>query len=297
MRIHYYNISRLKHKQRIKGCVLICLVLMIIIGWFTFRTVKTEASAAVSKKDAVQTLQLSKRVSGLRHIAVNMLNKGLSDVYIKERTDNRKNIVKPQANVQKKMVYLTFDDGPSKDITPQILDILNKYSVKASFFVIGTQCKYYPDMLIKEKENGSSICNHTYTHIYKAIYSSISSFDADVKKCSDVIKSILGASYAPKYVRFPGGGFGQKYIPFRNSVKKVGYTPVNWNIDTGDSLGKNVPSEKLIENVKVQLKNIPKGHNVIVLMHDMTGKQTTVEALPAIIEYLKAEGYSFTAFN
>ncbi|HEX3029807.1 MAG TPA: polysaccharide deacetylase family protein [Clostridia bacterium] len=291
-----HKIRYTKRNRRTKRIILICLAILACSGFILFHTVKTNASIAVKNdigKAVVSAVNETKLQ--LTSIVAQKVSPSAAKSQTKPATLKPKAI---QSTVKiKKTAYLTFDDGPSKDVTPQILNILNKYGIKASFFVIGTECYYYPEMLIKEKNDGNTICNHTYSHNYKAIYSNIPSFEKDVKKCDNAIKSVLGDSYSPKYIRFPGGGFGKKYFPYRNTLKREGYTPVNWNIDTGDSLGKNVPAAKLIENVKNQLKNVPKGRSVIVLMHDMTGKQTTVEALPSIIAYLKAQGYTFAKFD
>ncbi len=296
MKVFNHKITYTKHNRRMKGFVLICLAALACFGFFAFHAVKTNASITIKKDVVIEVASaVNETKLRLKYIIAQKESSSAANLQNKPATITPKAI---QNKVRiKKTAYLTFDDGPSKDITPQILNILNKYGIKASFFVIGTECTNFPEMLIKVKEDGNAICNHTYSHNYKAIYSSIPSFDKDVKRCDNAIKSVLGDSYSPKYIRFPGGGFGKKYLPYRNSVKQEGYIPVNWNIDTGDSLGKNVPAAKLIENVKQQLKNVPKGHDVIVLMHDMTGKQTTAEALPSIIEYLKAQGYTFAKFD
>lgn len=190
----------------------------------------------------------------------------------------------------KKVAYLTFDDGPSENNTPEILNILDKYNVKATFFVVGSMASKYPDLVKLEYEKGHAIGNHTYSHNYKYIYSNVNAFIDDVNKDDEVLKSIIGTKYDSKLVRFPGGSFGVKMKPFRDALIKAGYHYVDWNDLTGDAEGKNVSVDKLLSNLKKYTEN---EEHVVILMHDAPDKTTTAEALPMVIEYLKSLGYSF----
>lgn len=134
------------------------------------------------------------------------------------------------------------------------------------------------------------IKNKSYTHDYKYIYSNSKNLINDFNKGASTIKSILGSDFNIKYVRFPGGSFGQKLKPFRAAVQNAGLKYIDWNSLNGDAEGQNIPVDKLIENVK----ETSKGKNkIVILMHDISTKETTVQALPQIIEYLKSQGYSF----
>lgn len=193
-----------------------------------------------------------------------------------------------------KTAYLTFDDGPSPNVTPKILDILNNYNVKATFFVIGRQASANKNLIIRENKEGNAIGDHTYTHDYTYIYQNTKNLVDDFDKCRDTVKSILGHDYNIKYVRFPGGAFGADRKPFREAVMNAGYSFIDWNSLNGDAEGSNIPSDKLVN----RLKETSKGKNtLVVLMHDAASKQTTVQALPQIIEYLKASGYVFKTLN
>lgn len=191
----------------------------------------------------------------------------------------------------KKEAFLTFDDGPTTNITPQILKILDDYNIKATFFVVGQNAEKHPELVREEKDKGHSIENHTYSHDYKYIYASTSNFIKDVEKNNQVLTSILG-EYDSKIIRFPGGSFGSKRAPYREAVKKAGYTYVDWNALNGDAEALNVPADKLLANIKSTVTN---QNHLVILMHDSSTKQTTVEALPKIIDYLKSKGYVFKA--
>jgi len=193
-----------------------------------------------------------------------------------------------------KIAYLTFDDGPSSKTTPGILKILDHYNIKATFFVIGSRAIISPDIVKMEAEDGQSIGNHTYSHEYNQIYSTTNAFISDVNKCETVLKSIIGSGYDSKILRFPGGSFGAKRAPFRVAIKEAGYHYIDWNDLTGDAEGQAIPVNKLLSNIK----NYTKGkEHVVILMHDAPDKETTVQALPQVIEYLKSQGYSFNTLK
>lgn len=201
---------------------------------------------------------------------------------------------KPQGSVaqldpNKKVVYLTFDDGPTRKITPKVLEVLDKYNVKATFFVLGQMAEKNPDLLKEERAKGHAIANHSYSHDYKLLYSNATNFLKDFEKSTAVINSILG-DYNGKVIRFPGGSYGSKRAPYKKVAKDAGYTFVDWNALNGDAEHQNVPASQLLARVQSSTKG--KNHAVI-LMHDAATKSTTVEALPKVIEYLKSQGYEF----
>lgn len=189
-----------------------------------------------------------------------------------------------------KVAYLTFDDGPSASTTPGILKALDKYNIKATFFIIGDMAITNPNLVKMEAEDRQAIGNHTYSHNYKKIYSNPNAFIGDVNKCQAVLKSILGNNFNSRLVRFPGGSFGTRLEPFRKALKSEGYHYIDWNDLTGDAEGQNIPVDKLLSNLTKYTSG--KDH-VVILMHDAPDKVTTVQALPQVIEYLKAQGYSF----
>ncbi|HBC97082.1 MAG TPA: polysaccharide deacetylase [Clostridium sp.] len=193
----------------------------------------------------------------------------------------------------RKVVYLTFDDGPSANNTPKILDILNQYNIKATFFLIGQNAEQNKDLVKREAAQGNVIGNHTYSHDMKYIYSDPKTFMEDIYKCQTVLSSILGENYNLKLVRFPGGSFGVRLKPFREELTGNGYHYVDWNDLNGDAEHNNVPVQNLIHTTK---KYAIYDH-LVVLMHDAPAKVTTVQALPAIIEYFKSQGYSFETLN
>lgn len=209
-------------------------------------------------------------------------------------SDNKKNInssgeFDPYKPDGKKVAYLTFDDGPSTNNTPKILDILKKYNIKATFFVIGQCAEQNSELVKREVAEGHVVGNHTYSHNMKRIYSNPSVFVSDLDKGDKTLKSIIGNDYNLKLVRFPGGSFGGRLAPYREAAKKAGYHYVDWNDLTGDAEHNSVPVNGLLD----ELKKYTTQDHVVILMHDAPAKVTTVEALPQVIEYLQSKGYSF----
>ena len=184
----------------------------------------------------------------------------------------------------RKVVYLTFDDGPSHN-TERILDILDEYDVKATFFTIGNEASEFVDVYKRILEDGHSLGMHSYSHKYSEIYKSVEAFDEDFNKVSDYIESITG--YAPKLYRFPGGSSNLvSAIPMENFIKYLNeknVTYFDWNVSAQDAEGKELPVEQLLENI---FKDINKKDVCVVLMHDADNLGTTVDMLPELLNRL-----------
>lgn len=196
-----------------------------------------------------------------------------------------------------KQVYLTFDDGPSKTITGQVLDILNQYEVPATFFVLGARVDLYPETLQRIYNEGHYIANHGYTHKYSSIYESKDTVFAEYIDCENAIKRALNNQDYNSYLfRFPGGSSGGYYKRVKSDARDLltsyGFAFTNWNCLTGDAEGKDTKEECVQEFINTKADQ----NSLIVLMHDSNDKPQTVEALPDIIQYLKDEGYVFKNF-
>ena len=196
-----------------------------------------------------------------------------------------------------KQVYLTFDDGPSQAITPQILDILNEKNVKATFFVLGKMAKANPDLIRREYEEGHYIANHGYTHTYSEIYESQDSVYEEYMRTEEAVQEALGnPEYHTYLFRFPGGSSGGYHEKVkeqaRTLLKNEGIAFTNWNCLTEDAAG----SETKEACINSFFKTKEDQNSLIVLMHDAGDKNQTVEALPEIIDWLKNEGYEFKTF-
>ncbi|MEE1517918.1 MAG: polysaccharide deacetylase family protein, partial [Lachnospiraceae bacterium] len=197
-------------------------------------------------------------------------------------------------NPGNKVVYLTFDDGPGP-YTKRLLDILDKYNVKATFFVTGQKLGY-KDMIGETYRRGHTIALHTYSHEY-SIYRSEETYFADLKKIEDICVAQTGVK--PNIVRFPGG---TSNTISRNYCKKImttlskslgyrGYFYCDWNVSSGDTGGAKTKDE-VANNV---INGIKRNNVSIVLQHDIVS--FSVDAVEKIIVWGLANGYTFLPMN
>jgi len=189
-----------------------------------------------------------------------------------------------------KVIYLTFDDGPSDKVTPKILDVLKEENVKATFFVIGRNAETRKKLLKREADEGHTVAVHSYSHDYTEIYASPESLIKDIKKCNDVIEKVTGKRTT--LYRFPGGSFGlSKRLV--SAVTDYGMRYIDWNASTRDAEIISPTPEQLYT---AAITTPADRHRVVLLAHDATTKTATAEALKSIIGYYRHNGYAFAAF-
>ena len=195
---------------------------------------------------------------------------------------------KPYSN---KTVYLTFDDGPSNH-TDQILDMLDKYGIKATWFVCGKTSDANKEMIKEISDRGHTIGLHSYSHDYD-IYKSLDAFEKDYNKLAELLKEILG--YEPKYFRFPGGS-SNNYCksltiqPFIKFVMNRGCNYYDWNVINCDADGKKHTNQEMIDSV---VNGCVDHDTCMVLMHDTNAKMQTLETLEETIQILVSKGAKF----
>ncbi len=197
--------------------------------------------------------------------------------------------------VQKKTVYLTFDDGPGK-YTKQLLDVLDKYGAKVTFFVTN-QFPDYQNMIAEESKRGHTVGIHTYSHNYEKVYSSDDAYFDDLAKMSEVIKKQTGKD--SKIVRLPGGSsnlISENYSKgiitrITKSLEAKGYKYCDWNVESMDAGGAKT-SEEVAQNV---IEGLKENDVSVVLQHDIHG--FSVEAVESILSWGRDNGYSFLAMD
>lgn len=194
------------------------------------------------------------------------------------------------ADGSEKIIYLTFDDGPSDRVTPKILDVLKEENVKATFFIVGKNAVLRKEILRRAVREGHTLGVHSYSHIYNEIYASADSLLEDIDRCNDVIKEITGAP-ATVY-RFPGGSFFLSE-PLKAAVVGRGMRYVDWNASLNDAELQDPTPDCLFDTAVATSANKNK---VILLAHDATDKTATAEALKKVILYFKQRGYKFEKF-
>ena len=194
------------------------------------------------------------------------------------------------ADSGERIIYLTFDDGPSNRITPKILDVLKEENVKATFFIVGKNAVRRKDILRRAVREGHTLGVHSYSHIYNEIYSSVESLLEDIDKCNDIIKEITGAPSS--IYRFPGGSFFLS-DSLKQAVLQRGMKYIDWNASLNDAELQDPTPDNLYDTAVATAANRNK---VILLAHDTTDKTATAEALKNVILYFKQQGYKFEKF-
>ena len=209
-------------------------------------------------------------------------NDGSNERTITSDSDNR---TKPD----RKICYLTFDDGPSEN-THKILEILNKYNIHATWFVIGTSgnLDYVSDIW----NAGNQLALHTWDHEYDTVYASTSAFWKSINKIADAVQEKTG--FRSTLIRFPGGSvndYNKKiYQDLCTQAATEGYHYFDWNVSSGDASPNGLSADEIFNNVTTEAAD---NNSSCVLMHDTEAKNTTVEALPRIIEWFQSQGYEF----
>ena len=263
----------------------LCIILFVKLG-----KLEQDMELLQSKMEALDKKEVvvieEKKSESAKEETTNLTEVESEEIESKE-FENKELETMPVISENKINVYLTFDDGPS-DNTNAILDILNQYQVKATFFVVG-KSKTYDSVYKRIVEDGHSIGMHSYSHKYGEIYASIDSFCDDVEKLQELIFEKTGVM--SKLYRFPGGSSNTvSQVEIEDLIaclEERDITYYDWNVSNLDATSEVLSVDDIVENVT---GNIQKYNNAIVLMHDANDKVLTVEALPIIIERLQEMG-------
>lgn len=231
-----------------------------------------EASDSKEETESADQIRLSAKNAGQVSAGTNQVNQ-IKKAEKQEETEEKEH-----------KVYLTFDDGPSKN-TKKILDILDRYHLKATFFVTGREDKQSLKLYREIAKRGHTIGMHSYTHKYDEIYDSVKDFEKDLDWIQNTILDATGTPCS--LYRFPGGSSNQvskldmkEFIRVLNE-RKITY--FDWNVECGDATSFHYTVSELVDNI---MKDVVKYHTSVVLMHDAENKPNTVKALPRIIEKL-----------
>lgn len=218
-----------------------------------------------------------------------------SQTTTEEQTSKEEPTTKAEPTGDGKYAYLTFDDGPSSN-TYEILDILDKYGVKATFFVNGHTGTEMEERYKAIASRGHSLGLHTYSHKYENVYGGLAKFEEEIVTLRQYLYKLTGQDIT--LFRFPGGSSNSKVDDIQPYIKWLtdnGYVYYDWNSSSGDATGKQISAKEIVDNSMIQAKE---GYtNLVILMHDTDSKDTTVEALPELIEELLAYGYEIRAID
>ena len=282
---------RRKRVKRIKGIIIILLVFFLIVpnvicGILLVKLYQMNQNIETLREEIkLSQAEIERRTKESAAASANVVG---SDDENKQGTDGlvQLHLSDEEKYPGKQLVYLTFDDGPSK-YTDEILDILKEHNVKATFFVLAQEG--YDEQYKRILDEGHTLAMHSYTHKYSVIYASLDSFKEDVTSLSDFLVEKTGVR--PVYYRFPGGSSNTvASVPMQDMLhflSSEGYVYQDWNVSSEDASREMKETSVIARNV---INGVDDNHISMVLMHDAVTKRTTVEALPIIIETLQQKG-------
>lgn len=287
-----YSMKKYVDKKRITFIVIAIIAIIITLCMSIYYLVDTTKRVEKSKEFAKQIIEYKqKQQEEEKQKEIERQAK------IPKLTEQGKENLKNIYHTDKKMAYLTFDDGPSNN-THQILDILKQNNIKATFFVLGSQVEIFPETTNRIYNEGHYIANHGYSHKYSEIYQSPEQVLNEFNQCNQIVaKTINVPEYNSHLFRFPGGSVGGKYAELKKQaitlLEQNDILHIDWNSLTGDSEKVNPTEEYLMDNLQ---KTTEGKNSLVILMHDAQAKKITAETLPKVIEYLQQQGYSFESF-
>ncbi len=260
--------------------ILILLILCVVLGVNLYEA-KRELRAL--REQAVPAMTMGQAASAEERGGELYTASGVNE--------SRRDVSDPDSKVSEtedgiRKVYLTFDDGPSSN-TGEILDILAEYDVKATFFVVGKEEEKYQPLYKRIVEEGHTLAMHSYSHKYNEIYQSKESYVEDLTKLQEFLYDTTGVWC--RYCRFPGGSSNtvsqvdmHELIAYLEEQDMSYY---DWNVSSGDASSAYINPEAIVRNSTARLQEF---HEAIILMHDASDKNSTVEALPKLIEQIQA---------
>ena len=287
-----YSMKKYVDKKRITFIVIAIVAIIITLSMSIYYLVDTTLRVKKSKEFEKQIIEYNQQQQ--EEAKQKEIEK---QAKIPKLTEQGKENIKNIYHTDKKVAYLTFDDGPSNN-THQILDILKQNNIKATFFVLGSQVEIFPETTNRIYNEGHYIANHGYSHKYSEIYQSPEQVLNEFNQCNQIVaKTINVPEYNSHLFRFPGGSVGGKYAELKNQavtlLEQNEILHIDWNSLTGDSEKVNPTEEYLMDNLQ---KTTEGKNSLVILMHDAQAKKITAETLTKVIEYLQQQGYSFESF-
>lgn len=201
-----------------------------------------------------------------------------------------------------KRVFLTFDDGVDLQFTPKILDVLAHYQVPATFFVIGNRVtENSKPILERQIKEGHAIALHSFNHDLSLLYpnriGNTQQILTEANQAQDTLKAQLGSNFQATVWRYPGGHMSWKGLEEADSQllhQKMDW--IDWNVNAGDAepaSRKPKTTDDMLAFIDYSTQFFPQSDIKVILMHDVTGKEVTLNALPKIIEHYQKQGYQF----
>ncbi|MDZ5252463.1 polysaccharide deacetylase family protein [Clostridium sp. LIBA-8841] len=294
-----------KHKKYVKrriATVVVGVVIIVGLG-FGIKALENHNSSKKALASTKNNIEEAKKEEKPKPTDI-MPNGNIiyaADSYAVSADEVEKMLQGKSTNTDKE-IFLTFDDGPSEN-TKEILKILKKEDVHATFFDIGSALKdnkENQELLKEEIDQGNAVAGHSFSHDYKTLYPgnsvNVNKFMSELNETNEIMKSVLGNNFNARVVRMPGGYMSRRYYRDPNlkaldeAFAKDNIVSIDWDAETGDATGKHYTVEQYVQN---SAKNLDSLNHVILLMHDAAAKKETVQALPSIIKFYKDHGYAF----
>lgn len=287
--------------QRLKKYIILLLMLAIALPIVLCITLLARvhslnsALSALSSQVESLTRTAAEQQQKLEEMTAALYVYRKAGAVVNERTGSRQGQLnsgglaasEPEASEQPlHRVYLTFDDGPSI-YTDDILEILDRYGVKATFFVVGKESDSDREALTMIVDGGHTLGMHSYSHRYTELYQSVEDFAEDFVKLQSYLYEVTGVE--SRVYRFPGGSSNTvsdiDMREFADYLESQGVQYYDWNISSGDAGNVLLSVDSLVRN---SIAGIGENAASIILFHDSADRRTTVEALPIIIENILA---------
>lgn len=199
----------------------------------------------------------------------------------------------------KPTAFLTYDDGPSPNLTPQLLDALKQAGVHATFFVIGYRLAQNPGVAQRAMAEGHAICLHSYSHDYSYLYpgrtGNADHVAADYDQALAVAKQVLGPTYASPGYRYPGGHMSWKGLEGSDAALAArGTSWIDWNCMTGDAdRHRTYNGDQGLQMVSETLARAGNPSAAVMLSHDRSGGYVSLQSLPRLVQFFSDRGYGF----
>ena len=291
-------VVRKLNKKKVAILIIILILLVVLATMTGIKIADKKQKENYSQELQNQEIQLKEEEERKQKEEQEKQNQILQEQIAKTSTpltdEQKDNILHIYRSTGEKRVFLTFDDGPSRSVTPLILDLLKQENVKATFFVLGNNVKNNPDLVKRAFDEGHYIANHGFSHKYAEVYASPEATLNEYNVTEQAIKDALGnQAYSSRVFRFPGGSNGGKYDEAKQAskalLKENGVVHLDWNCLSKDAEGAKT-KEVLMQNI---IDTMGEKDSVVILMHDASDKILTYEMLPDLIVMLKEKGYKF----
>lgn len=280
---------RRRRVKRIKRTIItLCIILLVLPTILSVFLMARVSSLQSQINDIIAgTAEKTEKTDTQPDVVQASVKKTVSDVSVSASEGAVSS--KSEVSAKGKEVYLTFDDGPGTQ-TAEILDILKKEKVKATFFVTGKEDAYSKKMYKRIVEEGHTLGMHSYSHIYDNIYKSPKAFSADFQKLYNLLYDVTGIY--PEWYRFPGGSSTETMKSSLGGLvdvlekKKVSY--IDWNVISPEAMNPKVTKRDMIDGI---MSDVAGYDTAVVMLYDAENRPMTVKTLPSLIRKMKEKKY------